>query len=187
MDKNYLNVREDFRAVMLKTLGISFPRMVWRHVLKILSKEQARTLLDVMKSDDFYWLFMVSPNLPDDFNPKYLEIFENPKLAEVMNVFRLAKIQAYLQNRNVLSIEMQDFLEALFCYLKSFASSSKCCCENFIKAQQHFQQEEISLLQKVDTLSEEEKDLFVFVAVIAIEEFSQPSFEKIMSLCGLTA
>ena len=184
--ENYFNEREDFRAVMLQTLKIRFPKMVWRQVVHILGKEQARVLFNLMKTDNFYLLFMVNPNVPEDVKDNCDDLFENPLLAKAMNVFRVAKIQSYLTITE-LSVGMRSFLEALFYYLKVSCNNYGCCCDDFVRAQKHFQQEEVLLMKNVEQLSVAEKDLLIAVMVLAIEEFSQASFGKAMKLCGLTA
>lgn len=184
--ENYFNEREDFRAVMLQTLKIRFPRMVWRQVVSVLGKEQTRVLFNLMKTDNFYLLFMVNPKVPDDVRVYCEDLFENPLLTKAMNVFRVAKIQSYL-TISELSGEMREFLEALFYYLKVSCNNCGCCCDDFIRAQKHFQQEEVLFMQNVEQLSAAEKDLLIAVMVLAIEEFSQASFDKAIKLCGLTA
>ncbi len=189
MEQNYLNVREDFRVVMLKALNISFPRMSFRYVLDILGNEQARVLLEVMKSENFYLLFMVNPEVPKDIKQEHLDLFEHPSLMRVMNVFRVAKVRSYLDDTIELSQEMRDFLQATFYYLNSScleAGERKSCCnENFMRAKKHFQQEEISVIRNWEQLSQKDRQLLIEVVTLVVEEISQESFDKILRICGL--
>jgi len=183
MDTNYFKQREDFRVVMLQALKIPFPKMVWRRVLRILGEDQTRVMFKLMKSNHFYLLFMVDPQLPDDVQIECEYLFENPNLVKAMNAFRVAKIQSYL-TISALSTEMRALLEALFYYLN--ASCNNCgCCDDFIRAQKHFQQMEDELFRNIENLSEREKELLITVVVMTVEEFSQDSFKKIMEICGL--
>lgn len=182
MEENYFKQREDFRVVMLQTLNIPFPKMAWRQAVKILGNEQTRVMFKLMKSNHFYLLFMVDPQLPDDVKTECEYLFENPNLAKVMNAFRVAKVQSYLTISG-LSAEMQSFLEALFYYLKS-SCNNQGCCDDFMRAQKHFQQVERELFENVGKLSDAEKDLLITVVVMAVEEFSQASFDKVLEFCS---
>ena len=186
METNYFKQREEFRVVMLQTLKVRFPKMAWRQVSEILGKEQTRVMFNLMRGDYFYLLFMVDPKLPEDVEKDCEDLFENPKLAKAMNAFRVAKIKSYL-TISKLSDRMRAFLEALFYYLKVSGNNCGCCCDDFIRAQKHFQQMEQELFVNLETVSEVEQDLLVTVAVLALEEFSQASFNKVMEICGLTA
>ena len=185
MEVNYFKQREDFRVVMLETLKIRFPKMAWRQVLKILGKEQTRVMFKLMKSNHFYLLFMVDPVLPDEVKTECEYLFENPKLAMAMNAFRVAKVQSYLTISS-LSDELRAFLESLFYYFKASCNNYG-GCDDFVRAQKHFQQVEANLFENVENLSEAEKELLITVTVMALEEFSQDSFNKVMEMCGLSA
>ena len=184
METNYFKKHEEFRVVMLQTLDITFPKIVWRQVVQFLGNKQARTLFDLMKSSNFYLFFMVNPVLPEDVKSDYEDLFENPYLFKVMNAFRVAKIKSYLEMKN-LSSRLRDFLEALLCYLKASGSNCGCCCDNFIRAKEHFKQAESRLVRGLKSLSVEERDLLTIVTVLVVEEFDETSFSKILEMNGL--
>ncbi len=182
--------REKFRVQMWKDLNIVFPRIAFRNVLNLIGEEQTRVLFELLKNRKFAFLpFVIAPNLPDDMEPKYRALFENPQFMVVVNSLRIARIENYVENR--WSVELRDFLAVVLYYLKTTAKCyqmnlsnkvSNCALGEIQRAKNQFQQAEISFMKNVEFLPLDEKYVVCCVSALCLEEFSDKSIAELKKI-----
>lgn len=185
---NNFEKREEFRVKMWKGLNIVFPKMVFRQVVDLIGETQTRVMFDLLKNQKFaYWPFVIAPNLPEDMEPQYRCLFENPKFMIAVNALRIAKIETYVENR--WSAELRDFLEMLLHYLKATEKCfrmnlsnkvSNCALGEIQRAKTQFQQVEESFMQRLMFLPLEEKYIVCCVAALCLEELSEKSLDCLL-------
>ena len=182
--------REKFRVQLWKDLNIVFPKIAFRSVLNLIGEEQTRVLFDLLKNRKFAFLpFVIAPDLPEDMEPQYRKLFENPQFMAAVNSLRIARIENYVENR--WSVELRDFLAVVLYYLKTTDKCyqmnlsnkvSNCALGEIQRAKNQFQQAETTFMKNVEFLSLDEKYIACCVAALCLEEFSNNSIAELKKI-----